>query len=55
MPAAFLAPWKARDLPREIGPEAVIDALQDRMAAENIECGLCHEGLVGPPPGDGWD
>ena len=37
------------------GPEAVMDALHDRMEAEKIACRGCHEKSARPPPGDGWD
>jgi hypothetical protein len=32
-----------------------MDVLHDRMEIEKVDCRLCHEGMAGPPAGDGWD
>jgi cytochrome c-type protein NapC len=45
----------AHPLPRDFDREAEMDALHDRMADEDVDCRLCHEGMAGPKPGDGWD
>ncbi|MFQ5702306.1 MAG: NapC/NirT family cytochrome c [Acidobacteriota bacterium] len=45
----------AHTLPQGFDNEAVMDALHDRMETEKVNCRLCHEGMAGPPAGDGWD
>jgi cytochrome c-type protein NapC len=42
-------------LPQGFDKDAVMDALHDRMESEKVGCRQCHEGMAGPPPGDGWD
>jgi nitrate/TMAO reductase-like tetraheme cytochrome c subunit len=42
-------------LPEAFDRDAVMDALHDRMESEKVNCRLCHEGIGGPPAGDGWD
>ena len=42
-------------LPRGFDSRAVMDRLHARMETEKVNCRLCHEGMAGPPPGDGWD
>ncbi len=41
-------------LPRGFDKEARMDKLHDRMEREKVNCRLCHEGIVAPPPGEGW-
>lgn len=45
----------AHSLPDGFDRDAVADALHDRMETEKVNCRLCHEGMAGPPAGDGWD
>jgi cytochrome c-type protein NapC len=42
-------------LPQGFDKEAVMDELHDRMEKEKVDCRPCHEGMAGPPPGEGWD
>ncbi len=42
-------------LPQDFDKEAMMDKLHDRMEQEKVDCRLCHEGMTGPPPGEGWD
>lgn len=42
-------------LPQGFDASADMDEMHDRIEAEGVECRLCHEGMAGPPPGDGWD
>jgi cytochrome c-type protein NapC len=42
-------------LPQGFDKDAEMDALHERMEQEKVECRLCHEGMAGAPPGDGWD
>jgi len=41
-------------LPRDFDKNAMMDELHDRMEKEGIDCRQCHEGIAGPPPGEGW-
>lgn len=42
-------------LPKDFDRTAAMDVLHDRMEIEKVDCRLCHEGMAGPPAGDGWD
>jgi cytochrome c-type protein NapC len=42
-------------LPQGFDGNADMDALHDRIAAEGLDCRLCHEGMAAPPPGEEWD
>ena len=42
-------------LPPDFDRDAEMDVLHDRMEQEKVNCRLCHEGMAGAPPGDGWD
>ena len=44
----------AHTLPNDFDKIAQMDKLHDRMEKEETECRLCHEGMVRPPPGEGW-
>jgi cytochrome c-type protein NapC len=44
----------AHSLPRGFDRDAVMDQIHDRMEQDKVECRLCHEGMAGPKPGDGW-
>jgi len=44
----------AHTLPKGFDRDAVMDEMHDRMEQEKVECRLCHEGMAGPKPGDGW-
>ncbi len=42
-------------LPQGFDEVAMMDVLNDRMEQEKVDCRLCHEGMAGPPAGEGWD
>ena len=42
-------------LPQGFDKNSDMDALHDRIAAEGLDCRLCHEGMAAPPPGEEWD
>jgi cytochrome c-type protein NapC len=42
-------------LPQGFDRNADMDALHERIAAEGVDCRLCHEGMAAPPPGEEWD
>lgn len=44
----------SHNLPRGFDKEAMMDTLHDRMEKEKVDCRPCHEGMTGPPPGQGW-
>ena len=44
----------AHTLPKGFDRDAVMDQVHDRMEQDDVECRLCHEGMTGPKPGDGW-
>ena len=44
----------AHILPSDFDSNVLMDDIHDRMEAEEIECRLCHEGIVRPPPGEEW-
>jgi cytochrome c-type protein NapC len=44
----------AHSLPQGFDNDAVMDQVHDRMEEDDVECRLCHEGMAGPKPGDGW-
>ena len=44
----------AHALPRGFDNDAVMDEMHDRLEQDGVECRLCHEGMAGPKPGDGW-
>jgi cytochrome c-type protein NapC len=44
----------AHTLPQGFDNDAVMDEIHDRLEQDNVECRLCHEGMAGPKPGDGW-
>ena len=44
----------AHSLPQEFDKEVEMNRLHDRMEQEKVDCRLCHEGMAGPPAGDGW-
>ncbi len=44
----------AHTLPSSFDKEAVMDNLHDRMKTEKVDCRSCHEGMAGPPAGEGW-
>lgn len=45
----------AHSLPKGFNKEAQMDALHDRIEKEKVDCRSCHEGMAGPPPGEGWN
>ena len=46
----------AHTLPEEILPalEAELDTMHERLEAEGVPCGDCHEGITRPPEGEDW-
>ena len=45
----------AHTLPQAFDADAVMDRVHERLEEEDVECRLCHQGMAGPKPGDGWD
>lgn len=45
----------AHSLPKGFNKEANLNSLHDRMEKEKVDCRPCHQGMAGPPPGEGWN
>ncbi len=45
----------AHNLPKGFSKEAQMNVLHDRMEKEKVDCRSCHEGMAGPPAGEGWN
>ncbi len=44
----------AHTLPNDFDKNVLLDELHERMEREKIDCRQCHEGMAGPPAGEGW-